>query len=144
MSGTVEAFVGAPAGVLPPPAGPGHDHLTGVLTVEAWSDLDAIATADAGVGGAINISVMLPSADVAGTTRAYIGQAIRIDAAGVNVVANGDYDADATSWLLTISALSASAAAVTATVSGTVDAHVGSAAGTAPSANVAGSTSPAR
>ena len=137
VNGVVEAFVGAPAGTSPASAGTATIDLSGTMTVEAWSDLDAIAIADAGAGGGISVSVMLPSADVAGTTTAYIGQAIRIEATGVNVLANGDYNAEATSWLLTIAALSANAAAVTATVSGTVDAHVGSAAGTAPSANVA-------
>ena len=137
VTGTVEAFVGAPSGAVPGGPPSAVIDIAGVVSVQAYSDIDATAVADAGSGGAVSISVMLPSADVAGTTRAYIGQGVRIEAASVDVDADGDYDAFATSWLMTIAAASANAAVVTATVSGVVDAHVGSAAGTAPSANLA-------
>jgi hypothetical protein len=138
VNGTVEAFVGAPAGATP--GGPVITptmNLTGTASVTAHSAMKAEATADAGSGGAVTINVMLPTSDVAGTTAAYIGEGISVTATGLTVKADGDYDALATSWLMTISVASASAAAVAATVSGTVDAHVGSAAGTVPSSKVA-------
>ena len=138
VSGVVEAFVGAPAGATPGgPVVTPTMNLTGTASVTAFSKMTADATADAGSGGAVNINVMLPSSDVAGTTSAYIGEGISVNATTMTVDADGDYDSHATSWLMSISAASASAAAVTATVSGIVDAHVGSAAGTAPSSKVA-------
>ena len=95
-SGVVEAFIGAPAGATTgfASAGPTLIDVGSALLVRAYSDMDAIANVGAGSGGGVAISALVPTADVAGTTRAYVGQGADIHAPSLDIDANGDLNAD--------------------------------------------------
>ena len=138
-AGTVEAFIGAPAGTLPA-ATPGNtvDAGSSTVVVRAYSQLIATAIADGGgFSGGFTISLMRPTAEVSGQTRAYIGSAVTVSAGGLDIDANGDYDANANTISVAIGGLAAiNGARAIAKVTGVVDAHVGAAAGSVPSAVV--------
>jgi hypothetical protein len=135
-TGIVEAFVGAPAGAVTTGAGTTVLNLTGALTISAFSDIDAIAKADGGGAGALSVNIMLPTADAAGATMAYVGQGTHIEAASVDVDADGELNAQATTIVLAAGLAAATIAKAEATVSGLVDAHIGSSAGSTPSSQV--------
>lgn len=138
IKGVVDAFIGNPVGVAP--GGPVTiPTITagGTVVVRAFSTMTATAVADGDGGGAVSLTAMVPTADVQGTTRAYVGQGLRLSAGALDIDADAVMAAAATSRMLSVSAVGISAAAVTAIVSGTVDAHVGSAAGSTPSARLA-------
>ena len=79
---------------------------------------------------------MVPTAEVKGTTRAYVGQGLHLSAGALDVDANANMTALSESRMLSVGALAINAGAVYAIVSGTVDAHVGSAAGSTPSSRL--------
>ena len=135
-TGITEAFVGAPAGAAT--AGPGTTklNLSGTLTISAFSDIDAIAKADGGGAGVASLNIMLPTANAAGITSAYVGQGVHIEATSVDIDADGDLNAEATTVVVSAGLVSGTDAKAKATISGTVDAHLGSSAGSAPSSQV--------
>ena len=138
VSSTVEAYIGAPGSTTG-----GSTSATIVvddaIVIGAYSDTQAIAKSDGtGASAGLTIAVMLPTADAAGTTRAFVGQGVDITADSLDIDANGALDAKATSVVISVGGLGAGTGArAKATVSGTVDAHIGSAAGAAPASRVA-------
>ncbi|MGD8331638.1 MAG: hypothetical protein PVJ49_19555, partial [Acidobacteriota bacterium] len=134
INGEVAAFIGAPVG-KGVGAGTGQVDVGTAITIEAASDMDANADLNnASVSGVVSVGILTAQSDVAGITRAYVGQGADILATGLDVHADGDYDAAATvravqaSGIATVAILEANA-----TVSGTVDAHAGAGVGTTPS-----------
>ena len=132
----VEAFVGSPA-ALAASSGTDTITLTGDAVVTAWSNLDAVADIDATSVAGISVNIFFPSADANGTTRAYIGQALTLSATAVTLHADGDYNAESDIDITGIDLVGVTVVDVDTTVTGVVDAHVGSAAGTTPVSAVA-------
>jgi hypothetical protein len=139
VTGEVNAYVGATAGVSPGGNPLADINLTGALDIDAASNMDADARADSGGASAgFKVGVMRPRSNVAGTTRAYVGQGVDIGASGADVRADGDYNADATTISVQVAGLAAGTGAeADARITGLVDAHLGAGAGTAPSGDLA-------
>ena len=94
--------------------------------------MTANANADGTAASGMTVTVLLPTADASGTTRAYVGQAVTIGAIdGRHRRATSDLVADANSTATDFGVVTVTVVSADAFVSGTVDAHVGSAAGTA-------------
>ena len=134
VSGTVEAFVGAPTGIVAGGQPLTTINLTGPATIKAIATMDSTADADGVGAGAVSAQVMIPSAIVSGTTRAYAGEGADIDGTTLTILADGDFDADATTVAVSVGGFSGQGVDATAEVSGVVDAHVGPGAGTTPGA----------
>ena len=132
VSGVVEAFVGAPAGVAAGGQPSTILAITGATTIRAMSDMDAVADADGFGAGAVAATIMIPSATVSGETRAYAGDGADITGTTLVVSASADLDADATTIAISVGGAAGQGADATAVVSGIVDAHVGPAASTTP------------
>jgi hypothetical protein len=137
-NGVVEAFVGAPVGA---PSGftsaaPTVIDVEAPLDIDAYSDMDAVASVGSGAGGGVAIAVLFPSAEVAGTTRAFIGQGADIDAPSIDIDANGNLNADSTTIAVSVSLVNGVIVKSDSIVSGVVDAHIGSAAGTSPISDI--------
>ncbi len=133
--GVTEAFIGAPAGMATPSGLTNLINIGGSTRIEAWSDLDAISRVNSlGISLGVTLGDMDTTADVTGETRAYVGQGANLTVQGnLTVRANGDYDAKASTDVIGVSLLAnIGLFHAVATVSGIVDAHVGSAAGTTP------------
>lgn len=132
--GVVEAFIGTPVGATVgfTSAGPTPIDIDTKITVRAYSDMDAVANVGAGTGGGVTIAALFPTAEVAGTTRAFVGQGADIVAPGLDIDANGNYNADADTLAVSVSLIDGTVMFADATITGVVDAHVGSAAGDAP------------
>ena len=130
VSGTADAFIGAPTGIAAGGAAGTDLSITGPITVVTLSKMYAIASADGTGGGAVTVGVMLPTADVAGTARAYIGAGADVVSSSLMVSANAvEWRADATTVSVGIGGVSGQGADANANVSGTVDAHIGTQAG---------------
>lgn len=104
--------------------------------------LAAVAQADGGGGGGIDVRAMLPTAIVSGWVRAYAGEGVSLDAGSLTVAAGGPGDsvtmnATATSKVGSVSAAGGAGAKATATVSGLVEAFVGTTRSETPGAAVA-------
>ncbi|MEQ1826278.1 MAG: hypothetical protein ABL921_10035, partial [Pirellula sp.] len=138
ITGSVEAFVGAPAGLAPGGDPNANISISTVLDIDAASDMDATSEADgASAALTVTVGIMRPHADVNGTTRASIGQGVDISATGADVRADGDYTANATTISVQIGLTGAvTGAEAEAFITGTVDAHIGSASGTTPSSDL--------
>ena len=138
VDGEVAAFIGTPIGQSVG-GGAGVIDVDDVITIEAASDMNADADLDnVGISGAVSVGVLSTLSDVAGATRAYVGQGADILANGLEIDADGDYDANATTLSVNASGFfSAADLEAHAIVSGTVDAHAGAAANTVPSSNIA-------
>ena len=137
VNSTVEAYIGAP-GTTTGGSASATIVVDNAIVIGAYSDTQAIAKADGtGASAGLTISIMLPTADAAGITRAFVGQGVDITADSLDIDANGALDAKATSFVISVGGLlSGTGAYASATVSGLVDAHLGSAAGAAPSSDV--------
>ena len=136
--GIIEAFIGAPVGRAVGGSNGSVIDVAETPTINAWSDLDANALlSDVGVSLAVNVADLTTNANVTGTTRAFFGQGGDLDAPGLTIVADGDYDAVADTNVIKISGLvGVSVLTSYATVSGIVDAHVGAGANTVASNDI--------
>ena len=83
-SGTVQAFVGAPTGITAGGAG-GTQLNVGTVNVGTLSKMYSTANADGTSGGLVTVGVMLPTARVNGTAKAYLGSGNDITGTTVNV-----------------------------------------------------------
>src|SRR6266849_4521046 len=136
ISGTVEAFAGAPAGMAAGGAGGQALHVSGgATTVTALSQMHTTATADGTSAGAIAANVMIPTSTVGGITRAFAGEGANItDGTTLTVTANAiEMKAEATTVAISVGGFGGEGVDAHANVSGTVDAHIGAAAGATPS-----------
>jgi hypothetical protein len=108
------------------------------ITIEAASDMDANTKLDnVGVTAGISVSFLSTYSDVAGMTRAFVGQGADIEADGLDIDADGDYDAKAETLAVNVSLVGGGADLdAHAVVSGTVDAHAGAGANTTPSSSI--------
>jgi hypothetical protein len=99
----------------------------GTVIVGAESSAIAKAKANGGAGGAIVISVMLPSATLGGATRAYIGPWTQLNAASATLTANDAVaTAEGKTVVFNLSAIGGAAGtSATAHVTRTVEAFVG-------------------
>ena len=99
----------------------------GTVTVGATSSAQALAKADGGSGSAISISVMLPTANLSGFTRAYIGPWTQLNAASATLTATDTVaTADAETFVVNIGLLvGVAGTSATANVTRTVEAFVG-------------------
>ncbi|GGO80245.1 hypothetical protein GCM10011348_16530 [Marinobacterium nitratireducens] len=148
VDGAVEAFVGTPIGQSVPAGLSGQVDVQDSVRILAASDMDAVARVDNGnVSLGITLSLVSTDADVAGDTRAYVGQGANIlthnndldldGFSGLDIDADGDYDASAKALIVGASVAGGGADHDSyAVVSGSVDAHVGAAAETAASNNL--------
>ena len=139
VTGLVDAFLGAPVGVAAAFDAARSVDLGSRLVISAFSEMDATSTIDnIGAAAGLTVGAMLTTADVAGTTRAAVGQGGRLNATGLTIRADGLYDAQATTMAVNVGGLAAVALAeAEAKVSGLVDAHAGAPAGTTPSNRLA-------
>ncbi|HET9217460.1 MAG TPA: LEPR-XLL domain-containing protein, partial [Terriglobia bacterium] len=132
ITGTVEAFIGAPVGVsagdavAPQPLVNLID-INAVIQIEAASDMDVESKIDnVSVAGLFSFSQIEPVAEAGGTTRAFIGQGAKIDAPGIDIDADGDYDAQSTTMALGFNGgIDLNFIKATAKVTGLMDAHIG-------------------
>ena len=107
--------------------------ITGAVTLDAVSEMRATALADGGGASGLSVTVMLPSATVSGTTRAYLGEGAAVQGDSVRVDARGkEYKADAKTISVSVAGASGQGSDAAASVSGTVEAFLGAAAGTVP------------
>src|SRR6185503_5172864 len=132
ITGTADAFIGAPTGIAAGGAAGTDLSITGAINIATLSKMYAVANANGTGGGLVTVGVMLPSADVAGTARAYIGAGADVFAGSVNVSANAiEWKANATTVSVGIGGVSGQGADADAKVTGTVDAHIGTQSGAA-------------
>ena len=108
VSAIVEAFIGAQAS-LGAVTTPHIDLGSGAATLTASSHMVATASANSAGGGALSVSVMLPSAHVTGITRAYAREGVDLTAGSLaanagTALAPVFYESSATSTVLGISA----------------------------------------
>ncbi len=99
----------------------------GSVTIDAESTMTANATANGAVVGGLSVAAMLPTAEVSGTTRGYVGEHSDIESSGGNVTitGNGTLKSHASSSLLNVGAFAAGGAVANSTVSGLVESFVG-------------------
>jgi len=127
VDAVVQAFIGIPVGASPSPGA-----TTTVTTIAAGlgdgsvnvsATADKIADADAkGLGtGALQTSVMLPTATVGGATQAMVGGAVSINATGISVNAVAENYADAQALVEGISLVGGAGATAHAEVLTTAD-----------------------
>ena len=106
-AGVVEAFIGAASGRTRGGNPAANIELGGALDVIAASDMDATATANgAGVGG-ISFNVLIPTAWVLGATRAFAGDGTNIRTSSLNLLADSDVKASATTAAISVGLLGA-------------------------------------
>ncbi|RUU51250.1 hypothetical protein, partial [Mesorhizobium sp. M2C.T.Ca.TU.002.02.1.1] len=129
-----EAFIGTQAGVTPTSGAPTVVTLTDAVGVDGRLLIDAngsqTATAEAkGIGASfgVSVNVLLPTADVSGAVRAYVGENTTVVADRLDVLAHGDVmDATATVRSGTISGIaSVTGLSSLAKVTGEVEAFIG-------------------
>ena len=127
VEGAVEAFLGAPSGRTGADTSAADTTVAGAVNVEAWSDMSSTAVANGGGAAAgVSVSVMVPTAEISGATRAYAGAGTDIRSGSLNIHADGTTNADATTIAIAIGGLGAgNGVFATATVANTVEAFLG-------------------
>src|SRR6185436_14561407 len=106
ITGTVEAFIGAPVnidagGAVAVTPLVNLIDIDSVIQIEAASDMDAESVlSNVGVAGLFAFAKLEPTSDVGGTTRSFVGQGAKINALGIDIDADGDYDSKATTQAL--------------------------------------------
>ena len=101
----------------------------GQLNINATSTPQISAKAEGGSGGLVSIGVMVSIATLNGSTSAFIGEGVTVNAGGVDVSAlsqNGSTDAvNATTTLVNIGGVTLSVVSATATIDDTVESYIG-------------------
>ena len=124
-TGTIEAFLGAPAGITGVNGSDSLVDVSGTLTAEAWSTLGATAEARGTQAGAMEANLQNATATVGGTTRAYAGDGTDVQAGSLVINANGNATAGATTKSVSVTLGGLNGAFATATVSTKTDAYLG-------------------
>ena len=127
VDGTVEAFIGAPAGRTRGGLIGAVLDISGPVRVGALSDIDATATADGtGAAAGVSVTVMVPTAHASAVTRAYAGDGSNLKATTLTVRADGDAASTATTVAVAVSGLGAGTGATPTAITGSiVEAFVG-------------------
>ncbi|HEY7759786.1 MAG TPA: hypothetical protein VIA64_10275 [Burkholderiales bacterium] len=142
VDSTVEAFVGARAGMAMP-GGPtavltiaaptGNPDADGTVNVSAVSTATADADAHGGAaGGTLSVSALLPTATVAGSTRAAVGEGTRVTSQGLTVEATGTNTTTSDIIGVSIGLAGGAGGNATSHVSRTIEASIGTPLGAAP------------
>src|SRR5262249_9795070 len=95
-----QAFIGPQAGAPSSGAQTMIAAPGGAVTVNAASANKADAEADGGTFGLLDVGVLVVKAETHGSTDAYLGGSVRLNAAEADVTAHGDDAADGTGFLL--------------------------------------------
>jgi hypothetical protein len=110
--------------------------VNGIVTVEADSTANAIASSTGTSGGAISAGALVTQATESGNTLAYVGAGATINAGSLALTANANgSNATATAGITGLDVLGGSGATTTADVAGTDAAYVGDARGGSSSGN---------
>ncbi|HPM80080.1 MAG TPA: hypothetical protein PLF81_05245, partial [Candidatus Anammoximicrobium sp.] len=137
ISGDVIAFVGAESGTTPPAVPTNIQLGSGTLTVRAKAEsTTAHADSSGGSGGpTVEVSVLVPFAQVTSDTKAYVGEGTTVGAGALTVDADAHLTANATSLVIGISGFTGDGVNATAKITG--DSHtaafIGPADGRTPS-----------
>src|SRR4029077_764443 len=132
VSGSVEAYAGAPTGMAAGgAAGTGLAISGGATTITALSTMTATTRADGTGAGLASANIMLPSATVSGFTTAYAGQGADLSGTTVTVTADGDYSTRSTTIAIAVGLGAGNFVNATAITSGVVDAHLAAGVGAA-------------
>src|SRR5262249_34015341 len=116
----VEAFVGSPAALATAAPIAAVLPITNDVRISPYSAVVAHATADGTSASGLTVTVLLPTADASGTTRAYVGQAVTVDAAAVDIDADSSMSATAHSTATDFGIVTATVVRADAFVSGIV------------------------
>lgn len=100
---------------------------TGDTKVAAASTLTATADASGGAGGVVGISAMLPTADITGTTTAYVNGTVTVTGGNLDVSAESTNLATADTVSVGLGVVTGVGGGAHAHVGRTVDAHIGAA-----------------
>jgi hypothetical protein len=138
MSHHVESYLGAPRHLVADVSLPVKIAVpAGAVTLSANGKMEASAEANGSGAAALDAQAMLPSARVNGALRAYVRDAVDLNADALTVRAGNEENpaslrAVASSLLVSIAAASGRGVAADATVDGAVEAFLGAPVGTSP------------
>src|SRR4029077_9827470 len=101
-TGTIEAFLGAPAGIAGVHPSTTQTHVSGTLTVRARGDVHAEATAEGTGLGGVAAAIQNATSDANATTRAYVGDGGDVSAGALNITADASLLSDAVTHAVTV------------------------------------------
>jgi len=139
ISGDVIAFIGSELGSTPPVA-PTTVHLgNGTLSVQASAEsTTAHADGRGGAGGVVEVSVLVPFAEITSDTMAYVGEGTIVAAGTLTVDATAHLTANGTSLVIGIAGLTGDGVNATAKI--TDDSHTAAFVGPAAGNSGSGAT----
>jgi len=137
ISGDVTAFVGPESGTAPSAVPTSIQLGAGTLTVQAKAEsTTAHADGRGGDGGLVEVSVLVPFAQVSSDTQAYVGEGTTVRAGALSVEATADLTANGTAFVVGIAALTGDGVNATAKI--TDDSHTAAFVGPADGTTASG------